>query len=614
MSTIISSGISNTEAYNGGTHRTLFFVNDRWYTFYNNGTTLYYRKSTDAAGTGWGSEVTVQTGGAYGVSGRLVGNIIWVTWDDTSPDVIGYRSLNTATDTLGTIYQAPSESGYTSTDFNDIAISGGTKYLVNSNIPTVWKTTNDSSYSDITPALGGNFGDVDRAASLIVQGSNIWYISGPGSFFDKDIKVIAYNGTTWGSITSLLTPSNYDSNTALTAVGKGNNVYVAFNDAGTVKVFKYNGTSWFASTSATTGAWASVFSTDSDGQQAVSLSIDDNTEDVYIFYRKNSDSKTYYRISSDLKSSTPGAPSCTWGTETDTGFSTGMEWVQSNANSVNRIGVRAWSGSGYEFQQIAVLSPGGTTAYEDRSFRLAAEGIGYEDRSLRLKATDTGYSDRSFRLTAFDVGYEDRSFRLKADQTGYEDRGFRLNLSTVAYEDRDFHLKATDTGYEDRSFYLTLEETTYEDRNFRMKVGDLFDGYEDRSFRLVLRSTDYEDRNVIIKVDEINHEDRNFRLTLEETGYKDVSFRLYLAQNTFEDRRYRLKVDEIAHTDRNFVIGVYDIPGTFPAHEDRAFHLGLEGDQWIDTGDKVTTFTDTADVTSTWTDTTDSSTDWTDTT
>jgi len=102
-SVVVNGGITTSEAQFGGLQRKVVYVNSNWYAFYNDGTDVFYKKSSD--GITWGSAVNLDSGedndaDNYNPSIDVTGNrYIHVAYFDDSADQVQMLTLDTNTDT-----------------------------------------------------------------------------------------------------------------------------------------------------------------------------------------------------------------------------------------------------------------------------------------------------------------------------------------------------------------------------------------------------------------------------------------------------------------------------------------------------------------------------------
>lgn len=101
-SVVVSGTITAAEAEYGGLQRKLAYVNSNWYVFYEDGTDIFYKKSSD--GVSWGSPVNFDASedndaDNYNPSIGVSGNFIHVFYMDESADQVQGMRLDTSTDT-----------------------------------------------------------------------------------------------------------------------------------------------------------------------------------------------------------------------------------------------------------------------------------------------------------------------------------------------------------------------------------------------------------------------------------------------------------------------------------------------------------------------------------
>lgn len=126
-SVIISGGITETEAQFGGLQRKIVYVSSNWYAFYNDGSDILYKKSSD--GVTWGSAVDVDATDAdnYNPSIAVSNNIIHVFWVDDGAEVIEGKRINTASaDAQGTLCQSASQGTIGSTSAPTVTANSDT--------------------------------------------------------------------------------------------------------------------------------------------------------------------------------------------------------------------------------------------------------------------------------------------------------------------------------------------------------------------------------------------------------------------------------------------------------------------------------------------------------
>ncbi|MDP2632263.1 MAG: hypothetical protein Q8P25_00880 [Candidatus Curtissbacteria bacterium] len=158
-----STTITETEVQFGGLQRKLVYASSNWYAFYNDGTDVLYKKSSN--GTSWGSNVDVDTADAdnYNPSVWLEGTTIYAAWIDDSGDAVEVNTINTASsDALGTKCTSADQGTIDTASFT-VSISvadNGTVYLAYSDTSTdteaaVLKLTfSGCTFTDITGESG----------------------------------------------------------------------------------------------------------------------------------------------------------------------------------------------------------------------------------------------------------------------------------------------------------------------------------------------------------------------------------------------------------------------------------------------------------------------------
>lgn len=104
-SVVVSTGIAETETQYGGQQRKIVFAGGNWYAFYNDGTDVLYKKSSD--GITWGSAVDLDSVDAdnYNPTAYFNGTSIYVAWVDDGADAIEVKDIDVqgGSDTLGTL-------------------------------------------------------------------------------------------------------------------------------------------------------------------------------------------------------------------------------------------------------------------------------------------------------------------------------------------------------------------------------------------------------------------------------------------------------------------------------------------------------------------------------
>lgn len=152
---------------------TVYYSTPTWYAFYNDGSVVSFKKSTDNGAT-WGNAVTVSDGDADNVN-PAVGfsnnaDTMQVFWFDTSLNIIeGRRIVVTTGDTQGTLCQTASLGTISSTFMLSVARGSDTRAII-----TYSDTSTDTEVGAFSiSGLGGTCTATDVTTGNIGYGSGI---------------------------------------------------------------------------------------------------------------------------------------------------------------------------------------------------------------------------------------------------------------------------------------------------------------------------------------------------------------------------------------------------------------------------------------------------------
>ena len=215
-----STSITEAEAQFGGLQRKLVYASSNWYAFYNDGTDVFYKKSSD--GVSWGSNVDVDTADAdnYNPSVWLEGTTIYVAWIDDSGDAIEVNTINTASsDALGTKCTSADQGTVDTASFT-VSISvadDGTVYLAYSDTSTdtevaVFKLTfagctfTDITGQSITPVIDtSNTRETTTSTTLTATDISI----AGSSLTNGTLYLVMYSASVGGSDTSAVAEAGF---------------------------------------------------------------------------------------------------------------------------------------------------------------------------------------------------------------------------------------------------------------------------------------------------------------------------------------------------------------------------------------------------------------------
>lgn len=167
---VVSGGITSAEAQFGGLQRKVAYVNSNWYAFYNDGTDVWYKKSSD--GITWDTAVDVDATDAdnYNPAISVSGTIIDVFWiDDSSERIEGKRIDTASADAQGTLCTGPSEGTIGSTFIPAVAAISATDAVIGF---TDSSSDGEFNFYEVT-GLNGTCTATDVQPGNIVLGTSI---------------------------------------------------------------------------------------------------------------------------------------------------------------------------------------------------------------------------------------------------------------------------------------------------------------------------------------------------------------------------------------------------------------------------------------------------------
>ena len=193
-SVVLSGCFTEAEAKEGGQKRKVVFANSNWYAFYNDASTVFYKKSSD--GSTWGDAVTIDsTNSPFAPTAWVEGTTIYVGWLRDTGDTINVNTINTASsDNLGTQCTSTDLGTFATTnatDFVSLAVAdSGVVYAAVGGASTavvVKLTFSGCSFSTITTGSGLTTNDVPAMTTI---GNNLHMAFSGGELLNA-----VYDGT-----------------------------------------------------------------------------------------------------------------------------------------------------------------------------------------------------------------------------------------------------------------------------------------------------------------------------------------------------------------------------------------------------------------------------------
>lgn len=307
---------------------------------------VFYRKSTDG-GVGWSGPVRIRLGTNQALAiwydrwSGISGDLIHITYTDSSSDSIFYRNLDTTDDSLAT---------ETTVFAGSTAISGGALTITRGRngdlrvAGSIDAGTEDGAWSstDVGATWGDTIADPSEGETqdqyLLLPGWNADTADVMLIFWDassNELSVKRYDDSlnSW-SETSIATSmidepavNDFPHFAASVDLTNSRNIIVAWSDVDTANA---DLRCWIITDTAITETGANVVLNSTDDQGLCSISIDGDTGTWYVFYAGKSDGsetysstvKIYYKVSID-----DGA---NWSTERNIGdFDIGANWLMS---------------------------------------------------------------------------------------------------------------------------------------------------------------------------------------------------------------------------------------------------------------------------------------------
>ncbi|MCJ7792528.1 MAG: glycosyltransferase [Candidatus Marinimicrobia bacterium] len=312
--TIIGSGIIDTEAEWGGNQRKLVYMTvvSRYYAVANDAYSIQFFRSDDSTGGSFTQLSDIDNDNDDNDPSLSVeGNNIWVVWHDNSGDNLEFRRIVVSagpSESIEAVCSGPDHGNSLASDDNQIAVGNTLIYVGNDDDPDIYKVTK-SEYVP-TPAsctsadftLITNTADSPTAASVM-----IFKIVGTGDSLhavwnNAGIKHGIYSGTAWDTA-GPFTVGGIAQTSFSMVVDSSYNVYVLAESAtGTDNVYKCSATC--------AGTWGDLTAavSDSDCDAAYTeilyngLTYDSTDNDLFAFIvaSDGTNEKACFRRSTDM--------------------------------------------------------------------------------------------------------------------------------------------------------------------------------------------------------------------------------------------------------------------------------------------------------------------------
>lgn len=283
---------------------------------------------------------------------------------------------------------------------------------------------------------------------------------------------------------------------------------------------------------------------------AHTLTLDRINDELYVFYRKTTDTTTHhYR-----KRSITGT---NWESEQDVScynMSSDISYTSWNSDveSYLHLAFLGYYDSGtndhYTYDTLEVT--GETTAYKDVTLKTSLESnITYKDVTLKTSLHSLDYKDVSLKTSLESaLTYKDISLKttLESNLT-YKDITLKSSLHSLDYKDIILKTSLHSLDYKDVTLKTTLESNlTYKDIAIKTSF-TAAPTYKDVSLKTSFESAlTYKDITLKTSLDLLDYKDITLKTTLNFLGYKDIALKTSLeaeATTDYKDITLKTSID-----------------------------------------------------------------------